>query len=96
MALMSGGTPDSNTNKPTTILALRLRAAFWPSVNSASFGILPAGAIVKCAFGVSTVDYGEVRGADEARNHCLLSRAALRFETTPKGVQAFRQSSAVS
>jgi hypothetical protein len=32
-------TPDSNTNKPTTILALRLRAAFWPSVNSASFGI---------------------------------------------------------
>jgi hypothetical protein len=40
MALMSGGTPDSNTNKPTTILALRLRAAFC--VNSVSFGIPPA------------------------------------------------------
>jgi hypothetical protein len=42
MALMSGGTPDSNMNKPATILALRLRAAFWPGVNSASFDIPPA------------------------------------------------------
>jgi len=40
--MMSGGTPDINMNKPTRILALRLRTAFWPSVNSASFGIQPA------------------------------------------------------
>ncbi len=36
-ALMSGGTPDFHTNKPTTILALRVRADFWPSSNSAPF-----------------------------------------------------------
>jgi hypothetical protein len=41
---MSGGTPDINVNKPTmpTMFALRLRAALWPSVNSASFGMPPA------------------------------------------------------
>jgi hypothetical protein len=37
MALMNGGTPDSNTNKPTKILAFR--PAFGSSVSSESFGI---------------------------------------------------------
>ena len=39
MELMSGGNPETNTNIPIKILALRLRAVFWPTVNSASLGI---------------------------------------------------------
>jgi hypothetical protein len=41
MALMSGGTPDSNINEPTKILALRAGATFWPGVDSESFGTPP-------------------------------------------------------
>jgi len=41
MELMSGGTPHMNAIKPETVIFLRLRAAFWPNVNSASFGIPP-------------------------------------------------------
>jgi len=39
MALMNGGTPDSNTNTPTKIRALP--AAFWSSVGSELFVITP-------------------------------------------------------
>jgi len=45
IALMNGGNADTNMSTPrrsTKCLALRVGAAFWPGVDSESFGTPPA------------------------------------------------------
>jgi hypothetical protein len=70
MALMSGGTPDSNTNEPTKILALRAGATFWLGVDSESFGTPPP----YCAYKIYASSSASMAVIDRS-NLPLLDRA---------------------